>query len=270
MIPVIITIVAYAVLSPEEYTAEQQLISELLEQQNILFDVGNIRDLDYLEENDSIILLNPRFELKPEFTALYDEIGVTNDPQNTVVIFPMFTSSAYTEPGFYTYYGGNCGMECLTVKINDNVRSESSGAAAQILRLLGYDIIADIHVAKNPDILKKYDKVILLHNEYVTQEEFDAVTSHPKVLYLYPNALYGKVQFNEVKNTITLIRGHGYPDPSIDNGFDWKYDNTRPYEFDTTCLDMEFHQIDNGIMLNCYPEHIIASSKILLNAIKEF
>lgn len=241
-----------------------------MEQSNILFDVSNISDLDYIEENNSIVLLNPRFELKPEFVALYDKIGIINDPQNTVVIFPMFTSSAYTEPGFYTYYRGDCGIQCLTVKLNDDVRSESSGSAAQILRLLGYEFIADIHVAKNPDILKKYDKVILLHNEYVTQEEFDAITSHPKVIYLYPNALYGKVQFNEEQNTITLIRGHGYPEQSISNGFDWEYDNTHPYEFDTTCLDMEFHQIDNGFMLNCYPEQIISSNKYLLNAIKEF
>jgi len=60
----------------------------------------------------------------------------------------MFTSSAYTEPGFYTYYRGECGIQCLTVKLNDDIRSESSGAAAQILRLLGYEFIADIHVAK--------------------------------------------------------------------------------------------------------------------------
>ncbi len=262
-------VIVYLSLPSQEDTVKEEQISQILEQHNLLFDVSNISDLDYIEENNSIVLLNPRFELKSELTALYDKIGTINDPQNTVVIFPMFTSSAYTEPGFYTYYRGECSIQCLTVKLNDNVRSESSGAAAQILRLLGYEVISDLHVTKNPDILKKYDKVILLHNEYVTQEEFDAITSHPKVIYLYPNALYGKVQFNEKQNTITLIRGHGYPESSVSNGFDWQYDNTHPYEFDTTCLNMEFYQIDNGFMLNCYPEQIMPSNKYLLNTIKE-
>ena len=253
-----------------ENTPENTQLRAILEQKKILFDITNIDEVDFTKENDSIILLNPKFGLKPELSTLYEKIGVSNDPQNTVVIFPMFTASAYSEPGFYTYYRGECGNECLTVKLSDDVRPEASGTGAQILQLLGYEIIADIHVAKNPDILKKYDKVILLHNEYVTQEQFDAITTHPKVLYLYPNALYGKVQFNEEQNTITLIRGHGYPELSIGNGFDWKYDNTHPYEYDTTCLNMEFHQIENGIMLNCYPEQILPSDIILLSAIKDY
>ena len=266
VIPIIFTSVYFSF----ENNPERNQLHEISSQEEILFDIINIDDVDYVEENGSIVLINPQFGLKSKLSTLYEQIGVYNDPQNTIVIFPMFTSSAYSEPGFYTFYRGECGTECLTVKLNDDIRPEASGTGAQILRLLGYEFISDVHVAKNPEILKKYDKVILLHNEYVTQEEFDAITNHPKVLYLYPNALYGKVQYHEDQNTVTLIRGHGYPDSSIGNGFDWKYDNTHPYEFDTMCLNMEFHQIENGIMLNCYPEQIFPTSKILLSAIKDF
>jgi len=98
---------------------------------------------------------------------------------------------------------------------------------------------------------------------------FDAITSHPNVIYLYPNALYAEISTNFVDNTISLIRGHGYPDATIDNGFDWKYDNTRPYEFDKQCNNWEFYEIPNAKMLNCYPEQKIWKDEKFLKTLKE-
>ena len=72
----------------------------------------------------------------------------------------------------------------------------SSGLAHQALTLLGYPSITDIEIDKNPDILQQFDKVIMLHNEYVTRTMFDAITSHPNVIYLYPNALYAEIEVN--------------------------------------------------------------------------
>ena len=122
---------------------------------------------------------------------------------------------------------------------------------------------------QNPDILKNYDKVILLHNEYVTKKEFDAITSHPNVLYLYPNALYAEVKVDYNINSLTLLRGHNFPESEISTGFDWKYDNSS-LEYDTNCQDMGFDRIENGWMLNCYPERQMHQSKVLLEMIKEF
>ena len=82
----------------------------------------------------------------------------------------------------------------------------------------------------------------MLHNEYVTRTMFDAITSHPNVIYLYPNALYAEIEVDYDNNTITLIRGHNYPESEIVNGFDWEFENTHPYEYDDTCLDMEFYK----------------------------
>ncbi len=156
----------------------------------------------------------------------------------------------------------------MTVPIKPILRTEIGGNGAQILKLLNYNFLSDIDVDKNPDILKDFDKVILLHNEYVTKTEFDAITSHPNVIYLYPNALYAEITVNYEQNTITLLRGHGFPEKSIDNGFDWKFDNTRPYEFDRKCENWKFYEISNGKMLNCFPEEQLYKDASLLRSLK--
>lgn len=211
------------------------------------------------------------FELKPELMDLYYKIGLLNHTQKSVVIYPIFTEAAYRKGGFYDFYKNECDTSCLTVKIPSQFKGEysSSRAAFNSLRLLGYQYITDIDVDKNPEILKNYDKVILLHNEYVTKKEFDAITQHPKVIYLYPNALYAKVTANYQDGTITLLRGHNYPTPEIKNGFDWEFDNTN-FEYDNSCENWKFYEIDNGIMLNCYPEYIIFKDPILLQKIKDY
>ena len=182
---------------------------------------------------------------------MYNEVAVWDDPQKTLVVFPYFTSVAYSELGFYDYYRGECDT-CTTVKFSQpTVAYTSSGTAHQALTLLGYSATTDIEIDKDPSILQQFDKIIMLHNEYVTRAMFDAITNHPKVFYLYPNALYAEIEVNYIDQTITLIRGHNYPEPEIINGFDWEFDNTHPYEFDSTCNNMEIYQIKNGWMTTC-------------------
>ena len=132
--------------------------------------------------------------------------------------------------------------------------------------------MTDIEIDKNPSILQQFDKVILLHNEYVTHAMFDAITNHPNVIYLYPNALYAEIEVDYVDETITLIRGHNYPEPQITNGFDWEFDNTHPYEYDSECRTLDIYQIKNGWMTTCYPEKIFLKGTQafhLLKAIKD-
>ena len=194
--------------------------------------------------------------LDPNKMDMYNEIAVWDDPQKTVVVYPYFTYAAYDEPGFYTYYSGMCD-HCTTTNFASPIPLfSSSGHGHQVLSLLGYSSIADVEIDKNPDILDQFDKVIMLHNEYVTRAMFDAITNHPNVVYLYPNALYAEIEVDYTAQTITLIRGHNYPDAEIKNGFDWEFDNTHPYEYITDCSDMEFYQIKNGWMTTCYPENL--------------
>ena len=212
---------------------------------------------------------------------IYDEIAILNETQKVAVVYPVFTASAYQgssaiipaeERGFYAYYQGRCD-DCTTVKIISENNSQklaytASGMGIQVLSLLGYTILSDIDIDQNPDMLKEFDDVVMLHNEYVTRTMFNAVTDHLNVLYLYPNALYAEIEVDYIDNTITLIRGHSYPEPEITNGFGWEFDNTHPYEFDSKCLDMKFYQIKNGWMTNCYPDLLMKEDIVLLGKIK--
>jgi len=225
-----------------------------------------------LTEGDNQVWASITLGLNPNKLDMYNEVAVWNDPQNTVVVYPYFTFVAYNEPGFYTYFRGECDS-CTTTKFAPASlffnEYQSSGIGHQALTLLGYASITDMEIDQNPDILQHFDKVIILHNEYVTRAMFDAITSHPNVVYLYPNALYAEIEVDYVDETITLIRGHNYPEPEISNGFDWKFDNTHPYEYDNLCADMNFYQIENGWMTNCYPENFfLKNTESLFNLLK--
>ena len=192
--------------------------------------------------------------------------------QGTVVIKPLLTANAYKKGGFYDYYKGKCDAKCLTVTIDDGMpyKYSASESAIVVLEALDYDFITDYQLHKDPSLIKQYEKVILLHSEYVTGEIFDAIISHPNVVYLYPNALYAQVAIQDDK--MTLIRGHSYEDGQypveVSNGFGWIYDN-HDQEYDKECKNWQFYPIDNGWMLNCYPENIIIKNKQLLRELAQ-
>ena len=233
-----------------------------------IFDVYGVRN-DSTTVDGNVIWGTPVFGLNVGQLEYYNTIAIWDDPQKAAVVSPIFTDSAYDRFGFYDYYRGNCDS-CTTTTISDGVLDYNSSVYGyQLLTLLGYSPITDIDIDKNPSILKKYDKIIMLHNEYVTRAMFDAITSHPKVIYLYPNALYAEIEVDYDNNTITLIRGHNYPEEEITNGFDWEFDNTHPYEYDNNCEQMLFYPIDNGWMSNCYPEKILPASPIIFQTLKD-
>ena len=191
---------------------------------------------------------------------------------NSVVIYPIFTSAAYSEPGFYTYFGGYCDESCITDISFENpeFKYTSNGLTSQILYHVGYDFLTDIEVDKNPELLQNYDTVILLHNEYVTKKMFDAISNHPNLIFLAPNALYAEIDVNYDDNTMTLIRGHNYPEFDIKNGFDYEIEERfHHYEYDSECLTWEFIEIENGFHLNCYPGAVIHKNLDILLKMKE-
>jgi len=192
---------------------------------------------------------------------------------NSVVIFPIFTTAAYMTGGFYDYYAGYCDESCITDLSFENLIFNYGGSesTAQILYHAGYDFLTDVQVDKNPEILKNYETVILLHNEYVTKNQFDAISSHPNLIFLFPNALYAEIDVNYDTNTMTLIRGHNYPlDDPVANGFGYKIEERfHEYEYDSECLEWKFVEIENGYHLNCYPDGLVIDDISILKKLKE-
>jgi len=184
----------------------------------------------------------------------YSDYESLRPTTKAVVVYPIFTQSAYEWEGIHDYYAGYCDS-CLSTPIQEYYEKTfaASGNGYRILEFLGYEVIDDIDIDKNPAILEKYDKVILLHNEFVTRAEFEAITQHPNVIYLYPHALTSEIQADYSTNTISLIRGPGFPDENVVNGFDWEFDNSEFFD-DWSCVNWKFYEINNGYMLNCYPE----------------
>jgi hypothetical protein len=186
---------------------------------------------------------------------------------NVVVIEPTFTSAAYRRGGFYEYYRGHCDTRCLTIPVykgnpTGTMNYAGSKNPLRIIKEQGTaDIVTDQRVTKEPYLLSNYRKVIVLHNEYVTQTEFDAITHHPNVLYLYPNALYALISYHPQDATITLKRGHSYG--GVNNAFGWEPSMSTKYEYDTYCDSWRLIRVINGAMLNCYPEYPILHNEKL-------
>lgn len=199
----------------------------------------------------------------------YDKYDELKADGRYAVVYPIITQSAYDWNGIHDYYAGYC-ESCTTSQLDTSYEKtySSSTGGFRILEFLGYEVLDDIDIDKNPEILRQYDKVILLHNEYVTKKEFEAIMAHPNVVYLYPNALVSEVSVDHSTGIITLVRGPSYPDPEIKNGFDWKDDNSEFFK-DWSCHSWEFYPVANGHMLNCYPETYLPNDGYeLLKALK--
>ena len=228
-------------------------------------DVASIQN-NFVSPSDGIrIVLN-----ESNSEEFFNELQPNN---NSVVIFPVFTTAAYMNGGFYDYYANNCDESCITDLSFENLifNYGGSGSSAQILYHAGYDFLTDVEVDKNPELLKNYDTVILLHNEYVTKNQFDAISSHPNLIFLFPNALYAEIDVNHETNTMTLIKGHDYPpDDPVTNGFDYEIEKQfHHYEYDAECLEWEFIEIEKGYHLNCYPDGLVIDDISILKKLKE-
>ena len=126
IIPIIFVAVIgiFVVISPSEEsdtlsaeTPIEVMPSEKIIQTNVnsLFKVFSYED-DFEMIDGKKIWRNAYYELDESKSAIYDEL---KNRKNSAVVFPIFTAAAYSEPGFYTYYRGECDESCLTMKLEE-------------------------------------------------------------------------------------------------------------------------------------------------------
>lgn len=227
-----------------------------------------------------VIIVGLGFIFNPVYTIPYDKNTVNKlqySGENVLVISPKFTESAYGDNGFYDYYSKSCGMQCLTIPIQQG-RADRWGSynlhTVQLLSALKYPIMDDLKVteklASSPDFLDSYDTIILLHSEYVTKEFYDSILKHKHVIYLAPNALYAEITYYNTDDgpRMSLVRGHNYPTYDITNGFGWKDDNSAE-EYDLDCNIWKFRKISNGEQLSCVQEIFSQHDPSILLKMKE-
>ena len=257
----------------------------------------NLRDYEGCLNQDDLFFVELPFhdrinENIPEMNEIYIEI--MNNDDETIVIFPTISLHAYSQQCIWDYYvpaTEDCKIIQLDSEIdlssmNDNIWlnpafiENVSGhflyntnlASFQTLQLLNYEMLSDLEIEKNPNILENYDKIIVLHNKYVSKKIFDTITNHPKVIYLNPGALSEEVSIDFTNNTITVLSPIKYPEEkNYRNDFFWAYDNTDK-EFEDCYMidDPKFEIVSNGIMTNCFSDNLLAKSKDFLKIIKDY
>ena len=178
------------------------------------------------------------------FSANKSEISTPTDNSHNgefgkgvriAVVMPTFTAAAY-DHSFYVFYnkymnvtrGVNItkDLNLLSNKVTNKPSLSASGIA--MLYLLGnlkwIRPEANIAFLTDQDVDKgsifqangsnAYDVIILGHQEYVTQREYDNfkqfVGSGGTMIILDGNVFYAEVKYNPNINTITLVKGHSW------------------------------------------------------------
>lgn len=206
--------------------------------------------------------------LSPDEKKLY-----ANHNPKALVVYPLFTQVAYGKGGFYDYYKGKCDKRCLTLNVVPSVNATYTTGinTYKMLRDLNYTVLSDYYLGEHPEIFKKFDRIVFLHEEYVTPQLFNMFSNKNHTMYLFPNSLYAQISMNYTSGNMTLIRGHGYPNDTISNGFGWKYEFGTINEYDIKCDNYNFIKLGNqGYMLSCYPELLILHDRDILGYVKNF
>ena len=160
---------------------------------------------------------------------------VTTATSNVAIIEPTFTAAAY-DNAFYIFYklyanttvGTNITRHIgLLSNTNDGLIGSSQAAVDYLVSHIQWlmpksniTVLADEDV-HNGNIFKKgdrnkniYDVIMLGHQEYVTQKEYDYLkkfVTNGGILFLMDgNVLYAEVKYDNKTKTVTMAKGHSW------------------------------------------------------------
>ncbi|MGA8913002.1 MAG: N,N-dimethylformamidase beta subunit family domain-containing protein, partial [Nitrososphaeraceae archaeon] len=159
---------------------------------------------------------------------------------NIALIKPTFTAAAYNS-AFYKFYflfihtfaGMNVTthLNLLSSRVNNQLTALSSSASTlsflprhlkTLLPQSNINVLTDadvdsgspIFVKNNGKTSNRYDILIVGHEEYVTQKEYDNlkqfVANGGTLIVLDGNAFFAQIKYNSNTDIITLVKGHGW------------------------------------------------------------
>ncbi len=169
---------------------------------------------------------------------------------NIALVEPTFTEAAYNN-AFYIYYAKHIhtqlranvtsNLNQLSTRVTNHLPMTTNNSSAfvmyNLLKHLNWLTTIDNNVTvltdqdvDNGSIFEKlmynvsavhgisirnaYDVIILGHQEYVTQSEYDNlkhfVANGGTLVILDGNVFYAEVKYDRTTNTLTLVKGHGW------------------------------------------------------------
>ena len=178
------------------------------------------------------------------FSTHKSEISTPNNNTHTgdfgagvdiALVLPSFTAAAYSDHNFYSFYqkyakvpyGTNVttDLDMLYASVSNN-NGLSAFAMLGLLQNLKWvtpqsniTVMSDADVDSGGGIFLKngsnrYDVVILGHQEYVTQREYNNfkkfVSNGGTMVILDGNVFYAEVNYDNATKTIRLVKGHGW------------------------------------------------------------
>jgi len=93
----------------------------------------------------------------------------------------------------------------------DHVKKAALNATVTVMR---DEDVHDGHIFSGSNKTNAYDILMLSHNEYVTQTEYDNFRQFVKnggtIVFIDANPLYAEVSYDRANHTITLVKGHSW------------------------------------------------------------
>ena len=197
---------------------------------------GNEEILFKKKINDDMTCINFNLENKPEILGVEEKINASQRAVNIAIVQATFTEAAY-DKSFYMFYEmykaeeNKTSTSPNTTKYTDLLLSKLDqdpktwSALIQIADHLKWltpkssiDILTDKDVHTGTLLFSSngtnlYDVIMLEHQEYVTQQEYDNLkkfVSNGGLLFLLNgNVFYGEVEYDNNTDTIRLVKGHG-------------------------------------------------------------
>ena len=184
----------------------------------------------------------------PELTAeassnLTTTRHIVSDFARIALIEPTFTHAAYAN-SFYVFYGRHMhepagkkvttDLPLLTAEVDPKAEQLSSHRFLSLVKNVEtllpnskIQVLTDEEAdagaifkrqAKNGDsnnhAINAFDILILGHQEYVTQKEYDNfkqfVQNGGRILFLDGNVFFAEVKYDRTNSTMTLVKGHGW------------------------------------------------------------
>ncbi len=197
---------------------------------------GNEEILFKKKINDDMTCINLNLGNKPEILDVEEKINASQRAVNIAIVQATFTEAAY-DKSFYMFYEmykaeeNKTSASPNTTKYTDLLLSKLDqdpktwSALIQIADHLKWltpkssiDILTDKDVHTGTLLFSNngtnlYDVIMLEHQEYVTQQEYDNlkkfVSTGGLLFLLNGNVFYGEVEYDNNTDTIRLVKGHG-------------------------------------------------------------